>query len=67
MIWYAYRFFTCQKTETKTDFKHRCVRLTAYRCTRLIETHRNSKFHNSLRALKKRVVKKLDYSRIASI
>ena len=33
---YAYRFFTCQKTEPKTDSKHRCTRLTAYRCTRLI-------------------------------
>ena len=36
--WYGTRtgFFTCQKTEPKTDSKHRCTRLTAYRCTRLI-------------------------------
>ena len=36
LIRYAYRFFTCQKTEPKTDSKHRCTRLTAYWCTRLI-------------------------------
>ena len=36
LIRYAYRFFTCQKTEPKTDSKHRCARLIAYRCTRLI-------------------------------
>ena len=35
-IRYAYRFFTCQKTEPKTDSLYRCARLTAYRCTRLI-------------------------------
>ena len=36
-IRYAYRFFTCQKTEPKTDSLYRCARLTAYRCTRLTD------------------------------
>ena len=31
-----YRFFTCQKTEPKTDSLYRCARLTAYRYTRLL-------------------------------
>ena len=35
-IRYTYRFFTCQKTEPKTDSLYRCARLTAYWCTRLV-------------------------------
>ena len=35
-IRYAYRFFTCQKTEPKTDSLYQCSRLTAYRYTRLL-------------------------------
>ena len=37
-IRYAYRFFTCPKTEPKTDSLYRCSRLTAYRCTSLVIT-----------------------------
>ena len=34
-IRYAYRFFTSQKNEPKTESLYRCVRLTVYRYTRL--------------------------------
>ena len=44
LIRYAYRFFTCQKTEPKTDSLYRCTRLTAYQYTRLIHICRAIRF-----------------------